>query len=51
VEFGPELSLLDVIGIEQEIADALGRAVDLVEYEAIKPRIRDRILADELRLL
>jgi predicted nucleotidyltransferase len=51
VELPRHLSLLDVIGIEQELEDALGRHVDLVEYDAIKPRIRDNILADELRIL
>ena len=45
------LSLLDVVGIELELESALGRHVDLVEYAAIKPLVRERILADELRIL
>ena len=51
VEFGPGLSLLDVERINQELEEALGRKVDLVEYEAIKSRIKDRILAEEVRIL
>jgi predicted nucleotidyltransferase len=51
VELGPGLSLLDVIGIEQDLEDALGRRVDLIEYAAIKPLLRDRILAQEVRIL
>ena len=51
VELGPGLSLLDVIGIEQDLEDALGRRVDLVEYAAIKPLLRERILAQEVRIL
>lgn len=51
VELGRDLSLLDVVGIQQELEDALGRSVDLVEYEAIKARIRERILAEEVRIL
>jgi predicted nucleotidyltransferase len=51
VELGRDLSLLDVVGIQQELEDALGRRVDLVEYETIKPRIRERILAEEVRIL
>lgn len=51
VELGKDLSLLDVVGIQQELEDALGRSVDLVEYESIKERIRDRILAEEVRIL
>ena len=45
------LSLLDVAHINNELEDALGRKVDLVEYEAIKPRIRERVLAEEIRIL
>ncbi len=51
VELGKDLSLLDVVGIQQELEDALGRSVDLVEYESIKARIRERILAEEVRIL
>lgn len=51
VELGPELSLLDVARMNRELEEALGRRVDLVEYEALKPRIRDRVLAEEIRIL
>lgn len=51
VELDKELSLLDVVGIQQELEDALGRRVDLVEYGSIKARIRDRVLAEEVRIL
>ena len=51
VELPSHLSLLDVVGIELELESALGRHVDLVEYAAIKPLVRERILADELRIL
>lgn len=37
---GRDLSLLDVIGIENRIADWLGRSVDLIEEDALKPRAR-----------
>ncbi|MDQ3098992.1 MAG: nucleotidyltransferase family protein [bacterium] len=45
VKLPDELSLLDVIGIQQDIEDAVGRKVDLVEYEALKPAIRESILS------
>jgi hypothetical protein len=51
VELGSGFSLLDVARIERELEEAVGRTVDLVEYGAIKPRIRDRILAEEIRIL
>jgi predicted nucleotidyltransferase len=38
--------LLDLVGVKNLLADRLGRAVDVVEKEALKPRIRDSILAE-----
>lgn len=51
VELGDEFSLLDVVRINRELAEALGRKVDLVEYETIKPLIRGRILREEVPIL
>jgi predicted nucleotidyltransferase len=51
VELSPTISLLDVVGIQQDLEDALGRRVDLVEYAAIKPLLKERILAQEIRIL
>jgi uncharacterized protein len=51
VELDRNLSLLDVVGIQQDLEDALGRNVDLVEYGAIKPVLKDSILAHEVRIL
>lgn len=39
-------SLLDYIGLKQDLEDALGCPVDLVEYEAIKPRLKPYIMRD-----
>jgi|SRR3990167_8755153 len=52
VEFDDDrdMSLLDFIGIEHEIEDKLGRKVDLVEYHLLKPRIKDKILGQEVRI-
>ena len=51
VEIEKEISLLDFIGIKLELEDGLGRKVDLVEYCAIKPSIRDKILKEEVTIL
>ncbi len=45
------LSLLDIIGIQIELKEALGRKVDLVEYCAINPLLKKRILGEEVRIL
>ena len=50
VELGKDISLLEFVGIKDELEDSLGRSVDLVEYQAIKPRLRSRILSEEIRI-
>jgi predicted nucleotidyltransferase len=39
-------SLLDLIAMKNELSDLLGRPVDLGVKRAVKPRFRDRILAE-----
>ena len=50
VELGNKISLLQFIGIKYELEDLLGRKVDLVEYQAIKSRLKERIMAEEIRI-
>ncbi len=50
VELGTEISLLGFVRIKLDLEDLLNKKVDLVEYQAIKPRLRDRILAEEMRI-
>jgi uncharacterized protein len=47
VKIDKRMSLLEFIGIQQELEDKLGIKVDLVEYEAIKPALKENILRDE----
>ena len=51
VEADDSLSLLDFVGIKGDLEDVLGRKVDLVEYDTIKPRIRESVLANTVQLL
>jgi uncharacterized protein len=48
VDYFPEArpSLLDLIAMKNELSDLLGRPVDLGVKPALKPRFRDRILAE-----
>jgi len=50
VELGNKISLLEFVGIKFELEDLLGRKVDLVEYQAVKPRLKNRIMSEEIRL-
>lgn len=44
--FSQQKSLVDLVRIEREIAEALGRDVDLVTEASLSPHLRDRILDD-----
>jgi len=43
VEFSGRKSLFDLVGIEQELSDALGIKVDLLTEKSISPHLIDRI--------
>ncbi len=45
------MSLLGFIGLKLKLEDALGKGVDLVEYSALKPLIKNRILNEEIRII
>ncbi|NOX97459.1 MAG: nucleotidyltransferase family protein [Nitrospirae bacterium] len=51
VEIGKDISLLDFVGIKLEIEEVLGNKVDLVEYNMLKPLLRERILKEQVRIL
>lgn len=46
-----KMSLLGFIGLIRLLEEILKRKVDLVEYSAIKPRIKERILNEEIRII
>ena len=46
VEFSKRKSLLDIVGIEQEISEALGIKVDLINEKFISPYLFDRIKSE-----
>jgi len=45
------MSLLDFVGLKLELEDALGIPVDLGEYSAIKPIVKEQILSEEVAIL
>jgi len=44
--FSRRKSLIDLVRIEREISETLGRDVDLVTEASLSPHLRDRILDD-----
>ena len=51
VEIEKDISLLDFVGIKLEVEEALGNKVDLVEYNTLKPLLRERILKEQVIIL
>ena len=51
VEIEQDISLLDFIGLKLEIEEVLGKKIDLVEYCAIKPFIREKVLKEQVEIL
>ena len=43
VNFGETISLLDIIGLEQELSEKLGVKVDLLTERAVHPKIKKYI--------
>ena len=46
VEFGESLTLLDLVGLEQELSDSLGVRVDLATKNSLSPLIREFVEKD-----
>ncbi|SRR6266568_3920460 len=46
---GRDLSLLDVVRIERQLADLLGQPVDLAEEGTLKPRVQKSVEAEAVR--
>ena len=51
VKIGKRMSLFDFVGIKLELEERLKKRVDLVEYETIKPLLKEAILSEEVRVL
>lgn len=51
VEFQGRKSLLDLVGLKLDLEDILHRSVDVVTYRSIYPKLRKRILKQDIRIL
>ena len=50
IQFKGRKSLLDVVRLKRELEEVLKKHVDLVEYSAVKPRLRRAILSEEVKI-
>ncbi|HCC59717.1 MAG: hypothetical protein A2402_02735 [Candidatus Staskawiczbacteria bacterium RIFOXYC1_FULL_37_43] len=44
-------SLFDFVGLKLDLEEKLKKQVDLVEYSAIRPRIKDRVLREQVFIM
>ncbi|MGI8420630.1 MAG: nucleotidyltransferase family protein [Candidatus Levyibacteriota bacterium] len=51
VEYPEHTTLFDVVALKNDLEDTLGRSVDLVGYNVIKPRLKQYILSEQLQIL
>lgn len=46
-----KMGLFDFVGLKQDLEKALGKKVDLGEFSTLKPRIKDQVLSQGVRIL
>lgn len=51
VDFPRGKGLFEFVGLAQQLEEALGKKVDLVEYESLHPLLKDRILSEQVQIL
>jgi len=51
VELPDTKSLLDLVALKLDLQEALGREVDVLTYRALHPRIKDRVLKEQVVIL
>jgi predicted nucleotidyltransferase len=51
VELPDTASLFDLVGLELDLKEKLGKKVDVVTYRALHPRLKDSILHDAIPIL
>ncbi len=51
VEFQGEKTLLDLVALRMELEEVLGREVDVLTYKAVHPRIKHKVLQEQVVLL
>jgi len=51
VELPSTKSLLDLVALKLDLQEALGREVNVLTYRALHPRIRERVLKEQVVIL
>lgn len=51
IKIRDDASLTDIIHLKINLEKAFKRKIDVVEYEVIRPELRERILSEEIKIL
>lgn len=51
VEFEDGRTLLDLVGLTQDLEELLGRGADVATYDSLHPRFRSRVLEQQVPIL
>jgi uncharacterized protein len=51
VEFEGKKSLLDLAHLKNELEDTISRRVDVLTYKSLHPRLKERILAEQVQII
>ncbi len=51
IEFKGRKSLLDLVGVKQDLEEKTRRKVDVVEYSTIHPLLKNQILHEEVKVI
>jgi uncharacterized protein len=51
VEFEEGRTLFDLVGLRDQLTEVLGREADVGTYRALHPRLRERVLGEQIPIL
>jgi len=51
VEFQDDKTLLDLVGLQNELIEKLKRKVDVITYNSIHPMLKEQILNEQVKIL
>ena len=51
VDIKKNISLLEFVKLKMQLEKKLGKKVDLIEYQTLKPALRDKILQEQISVL
>lgn len=51
VEFEGQKTLLDLAALQQELEEVMGKKVDVVTYASLHPKVREKVIREQVDIL